>query len=89
MATKRTSDLAACWGLLWRCFVFMPYMLAVFIVVGGIALFRWLLPLGVIARIIEAGYWSAAATLGIWFLCFWTYRHFRLSRFFEDPPSLL
>ena len=89
MATEKQSDLAACWGLFWRCFVFMPVMLALFIVLGGIWLCRWLLPLAAAARIFEGNFWTAAVTLIIWFLCFWAYRRFRLSRFFEGPPSLL
>jgi hypothetical protein len=89
MATEKQSDLSACWGLFWRCFVFMPVMLGLFIVVGGIWILRWILPLRAAIQTYNGDYWATGATLVIWSLCFWTYRRFRLLRFFENPPSLL
>jgi hypothetical protein len=89
MNFKENSDFKACWGILWRSFVFMPYMLAVFIVVGGIWLSCWVLPVCV-AMLIYSGDWSLALiTAAFWLLAIWSYRFFRLSRFFESPPSLL
>lgn len=89
MTTEKQSDLAACWGLFWRCFVFMPAMLAVFIVVGGVRILRWVLPLCAAIQTYYGNFWASVVILVIWFLCFWAYRRFRLSRFFEEPPSLL
>ena len=83
------SDLKACWAILWRSLIFLPYMLAVFIVVGSIWFGRWVLPLCV-GLLLYSGDWSLALiTAALWFLAMWSYRRFRLSRFFERPPSLL
>ncbi len=89
MTTRKQSDLAACWGLFWRCFVYLPYMLAVFIVVGGIAILRWVLPLCALLRVLTGEFWPVAPTLAVWLACVWIYRRFRIARFFESPPSLL
>ena len=89
MTTEKQSDLAACWSLFWRCFAFMPVMLGLFIVIGGIWLLRWILPLRAVIQTYNGDFGAAALTIGIWLLCFWAYRRLRLSRFFEDPPSLL
>jgi hypothetical protein len=89
MNLKENSDLKACWGILWRSLVFMPYMLAVFIVVGSIWLARWVLPVSA-AMLVYSGDWSfAAITVVLWLFAMWSYRRFRLSRFYEPPPSLL
>jgi len=89
MNTKKRSDWKACWGILWRSLVFMPYMLAVFIGVGSISLSRWALPFCTASLIYSRDWLFAAVTLALWFLAVWSYRRFRLSRFYEPPPSLL
>lgn len=89
MITRKQSDLAALWGLFWRCFVFLPYMLGVFLVVGGIWFLRLILPLCALVRIFTGEFWPVLPTLAVWLLCVWVYRRFRLARFFEEPPSLL
>jgi hypothetical protein len=89
MKPKENSDWKACWGILWRSFVFMPYMFSVFIVVGGIWLARWVLPICV-GMLVYSRDWSfAAITAALWLSAMWSYRRFRLSRFFEPPPSFL
>jgi hypothetical protein len=89
MNLKENSDLKACWGILWRSLVFMPYMLAVFIVVGSIWLGRWFLPVCV-GMLLYSGDWTVALiAVAFWLLAMRSYRRFRLSRFFEPPPSLL
>ena len=89
MKPKQNSDWKACWGILWRSLVFMPYMFAVFIVVGSIWLARWVLPVCV-GMLLYSGDWSfALITVAFWFLAMWSYRRFCLSRFYELPPSLL
>ena len=89
MSTKEHSDRKACWGLLWRSLVFMPYMLAVFVCVGSVWLSRWVLPF-VAALLAYSRDWSLTlATVSAWLVAVWGYRRFRLARFFEPPPSLL
>jgi len=89
MNSKENSDWKACWGILWRSFVFMPYMFTVFIVVGSIWLGRLVLPVCT-AMLLYSGEWSlAVVTVAFWLLTMWSYRYFRLSRFFECPPFLL
>jgi hypothetical protein len=89
MTAKPDSDLKACWAILWRSLIFLPYMLTVFIVVGSIWFSRLVLPVcaGMLAY---SGDWSLALiTVALWFLAMWSYRRFHISRFFEAPPSLL
>jgi hypothetical protein len=79
----------ACWALLWRSVVYCPLMLLVFAIIGGIWLSRWMLPLFVLG-LAFAGLWNhAGISLLAWITAIWAYRHFRLRRLFEEPPSLL
>jgi hypothetical protein len=89
MSTKAQSDLKACWGILWRSFAFMPYMLAVFIGVGSVWLSRWVLPVLVGLLVYSRSWFYAAGTAALWLLATWSYRRLRLARFYEPPPSLL
>jgi hypothetical protein len=89
MKPKPSFEWKGCWGILWRSLVFMPYMFVVFIVVGSIWLARWVLPVCV-GILFYSGDWSLAViTAALWFLAMWSYRRFRLSRFYEPPPSFL
>jgi len=89
MGTNEHSDLKACWGILWRSFVLLPYMLMVFVVVGGVWLIRWVFPLCAAVLICSSEWWAAVGTVALWCLAVWSNRRLRLSRFFEPPPSLL
>ena len=83
------SDTAALWGILWRSLIFLPYMLLTFIVVCGIWLARWVLPVWAALHIYDREWWSAIGTILLWIFVVGIYRRFRLARFFEAPPSLL
>ena len=89
MNIKGHSDWRGCWGILWRSFVFVPYMLAVFIGVGSIWLSRWVLPFCAAFSVYFRDWLLAAGTFALWLLAVWGYRRFHLSRFYESPPSLL
>ena len=89
MSTKGQSDSNACWGVLWRSIVFIPYMLAVFIGVGIVWLGLWVLPVCAAWFLYSRDGWFATASLALWALAVWSYRRFRLARFYESPPSLL
>lgn len=83
------SDIGACWSILWRSVVFVPLLLLMFVTIGGIWLGRWLLP-PVVGMFAFADLWVHAGLAALaWLAVFLIYRHFRLSRFHEDPPSLL
>src|SRR6266446_6016910 len=66
MNTKEQSDWKACWGILWRSLVFMPYMLAIFIGVGSIWLSRWVLPVCAALLIYSSDWLLAALTAALW-----------------------
>jgi hypothetical protein len=83
------SDFRGAWALLWRSLVFIPYMLLVFILVGGIWLSRWVLPLYAAVWVYVDEWYMAAGILAAWLLSVWAYRRFRLHRFYETPRSLL
>jgi hypothetical protein len=87
--TKRHSDWRACWGVLWRSLVFMPYMLAVFLGVGSIWLSRWVLPIYIALCVYSRDWLLAGGAFVVWLVAMWSHRYFRLSRFYESPPSLL
>lgn len=89
MNTKEHSDLRACWGILWRSFVLMPYMLLIFVMVGGVWLSRWVLPVCALLWFYSHDWLMAGGALALWYLAAWSYRRFQLCRFFEPPPSLL
>ena len=89
MTTKEYSDWKGCWAILWRSILFIPYMLAVFVGVGGVWLSRWLLPVCGATFFYLQQWWAAGVAFALWSLAVWAYRRFRLSRFFEAPPSLL
>jgi len=89
MSTNGHSDWRACWGILWRSVVFMPYMLAVFVGVGSVWLSRWVLPVLVVLSLYSHDWLWAGGAFTLWLVAVWSYRRFRLSRFYEPPPSLL
>ena len=89
MSPNDDSDFKGCWAILWRSFLYLPYMLGVFIVVVGVWLLRWILPFSAAVFLYDQDWYVAGATLGIWLFALWSYRRFRLGRFFESPPSLL
>jgi len=89
MNSDQHSDWKALWGILWRSFVFMPYMLAVFIGVGTIWLSRWALPVYAGLSVYSHDWVYASGAFILWLAAVWSYRRFRLSRFYEVPPSLL
>ncbi len=64
-------------------------MLAVFVMIGGIWLSRWILPAVVLLSLWNGDWWQACALLGLWLFVVWVYRRFRLNRFLEGPRSLL
>ena len=89
MNSNEHSDWKACWGILWRSLVFVPYMLAVFIGVGSIWLSRWVLPVYAALSAYSSDWLLAAGASALWLAAVWSYRRFHLSRFYESPPSLL
>ncbi len=89
MSENRQSDWRGWWGILWRSLVLMPYMLVIFIGVGIVWLNRWILPVFVALSVYARDWWFAGGGLVLWFVAMWSYRHFRLSRFYESPPSVL
>ena len=89
MRTKHAAALAGFWAVLWRSLVFMPYMLLIFFVIGGIWFIRWFLPFAA-ALFLLCGQWREAAFAAVgWAIAVVVYRRFKLGRFFEEPPSLL
>ena len=89
MSSKGHSDWRACWGILWRSLVFMPYMLAVFVGVGSVWLSRWVLLVFIGLSVYSHDWLLAGGALVLWLVAVWSYRRFHLSRFYESPPSLL
>lgn len=89
MDTKADSDWRGCWAILWRSVVFVPYMLAVFICVGGVWLSRWFFPIFAVFLLYLHEWWQGAVAVTLWLLSVRAYRRFHLERFFEPPPSLL
>ena len=83
------SDWRGLWGILWRSLALMPYTLAIFGGVGVVWLSRWILPVLVALSVYAREWLAACGALALWFLAVWSYRRFRLSRFYECPPSLL
>ncbi len=89
MSSQRHSDVSAFWGVFWRSFAFLPYMLLVFAGVGGVWFSRWVLPFCVAVLLYDQDWWQAVVVTAAWLLMMWAYRRFHLRRFFEEPPSLL
>ncbi len=89
MNTHEQSDWKGFWAILWRSMAFLPYMLFVFVCIGGVWLSRWVLPFYAVLLLYVQEWWQAAVALALWLLVFWAYRRFQLRRFFEGPPSLL
>ncbi|MDB6032966.1 MAG: hypothetical protein JWM16_3304 [Verrucomicrobiales bacterium] len=89
MNAKGHSDWNGCWSLLWRAFVFFPYILVVSIVLCALWMSRWFLPCCAAALFYIRDWTFASLICVAWLLALWTYRHFNLARFFEPPPSLL
>jgi hypothetical protein len=83
------SDTAALWAILWRSVVFVPYMWLVFSIVGSLWLARWILPVWGALLLYDREWWSATGIMALWVILVAIYRRFRLTRFFEWPPSLL
>jgi hypothetical protein len=69
--------------------VFLPYMLIVFVGVGGIWLSRWVLPVYGVRSAVLGEWWQAILAFAVWPLAVLCFRHFRLARLLEAPPSLL
>jgi len=89
MNTRRHAEWKGLWAILWRSMVFLPYMLMVFVCIGGVWLSRWVLPCYAAFLLYLQEWWQAAVAFALWLFVFWAYRRFRLHRFFEAPPSLL
>ncbi len=83
------SDIVACWSILWRSVVFVPLMLTLFVTIGGLWLSRWVLPAVAILFAFAQLWTHAGLSILAWITSVLIYRYFRLSRFYEDPPSLL
>jgi hypothetical protein len=83
------QDLKGVWAILWRSFVFLPYMLLAFLSVGGVWLSRWVLPIWIAFFLYLQEWRQAIIAFAFWLLAMWVYRCLRLARFFESPPSLL
>jgi len=69
--------------------IYTPWLLLIFVGVGGVWLSRWLLPLSIVLAIFARLWWYGGVALALWLAAMWSYRHFRLARFFEPPSSLL
>ena len=89
MKAARHSDLWGLWSVLWRSFVYLPWMLLVFASVGSVWVARWFLPVGAVMLLGMGAWQHAGATLALWCLATAIYRRFQLARYFESPPSLL
>jgi hypothetical protein len=89
MNNKSQSDWEGLWGILWRSFVFLPYMLGVFVIVGCVRLSRWVLPVHAALSVYYNDWWLGAAAFALWLMALWSYRRFHLCQFYEAPPSLL
>lgn len=92
MKTSRQSsqsEIGACWSILWRSVVYAPLLLSFFVIVGGIWLGRWMLPPFVILFTCVQLWTDAGICFLLWMVAVMVYRRFHLSRFHEDPPSLL
>ena len=89
MNTRRHAEWNGLWALPWRSLVFIPYMIVVFVCIGGVCLSRWVLPFyGAILLYVEA-WWQASVAFALWMFVVWVYRRFHLRRFLETPSSLL
>jgi hypothetical protein len=86
---KHSEDVKGFWAILWRSVIFLPYMLFSFIIVGGVWLSRWVLPICGAAFLYSQRWWQASIAFALWLLAMWMYRRFQLARFFEPPPPLL
>lgn len=89
MDRDRHSGERACWALLWRSLIYVPWLFFIFVGVGGVWLSRWLLPLYIVLAVFARLWWFGGVALVLWLAAMWGYRRFRLVRFFEPPSSLL
>jgi hypothetical protein len=89
MNTQRDSGIKGLWAILWRSIIFLPYMLLIFVSIGGIWLSRWLLPVCGAVLLYDHDWRAAGIVFALWLVLFWAYRHFRLCRYLESPSSLL
>jgi hypothetical protein len=89
MKTKHDTDFSGIWSIAWRSFVFLPVGLAAFVLL--VCLIAGLLfpPVVAAACLFYGLWWQGITAFAVWLLVIWAWRHFRLSRFFESPPSLL
>ncbi len=89
MKTKHDTAFSGIWAVAWRSFVLLPVGLAAFLL--PICLIAALLfPPVIGAAYLSCGlWWQGIPAFVVWSLVIWSWRHFRLSRIFESPPSLL
>ena len=89
MNTIRQSDFRGIWAVAWRAFVFLPLMLAVFVVLLAHIAGLFMLPF-ISGVCVYEGLWQyGLISLGIWLLLLWSWRRFRLHQQFQSPPSVL
>lgn len=74
---------------MWRSVVFLPLMVATFVMVGGLFLIRWTLPFVAILFGFTGQWTHAGGRVLAWLASVLIHRYLRLARFQEDPPSLL
>jgi hypothetical protein len=86
---RRDADWEGCWAILWRSFVFLPYMLAAFIALLVVSLGRWVLPIRAAFYAYSREWLLVTISAGVWLVAVVAYRRRRLGRCFEAPPSLL
>ena len=86
---EKQSDLRPLWAITWRSIVFIPFVLAFGIFLVALALSLIVLPVFAAVYAYHHLWNHALAYFAAWLVLCGLWRAFRLSRFFEWPPSVL
>jgi hypothetical protein len=84
-----SADWRGLWAVTWRSLLFLPAALAAFVGLALLACAMLFTPLIAWAFFYLGRPGSGLGMLFFWLALLWAWRHFRLGRLYEAPPSLL
>jgi hypothetical protein len=89
MNERRLPTAWTLWAVLWRCVVFLPWMLLVFAFLLSMLIGVFALPVLAVIYAYAHSWPEAGLSLGVWIPAMWLWRRYRLWEHFEEPPALL
>jgi hypothetical protein len=88
MSKREESSLKGLWAVAWRSVVYLPMMIAMFLLFLAHILGLVLLPLFAVICVRWPASWGYAVVASAsWLVVLWSWRHFRLGEHFNTPWS--